>query len=209
MTADAGAAADQSPMSGYRATDTNPDATAQTAALTAALQLAQEGDEAGFTQVYRLVQPGLVRYLRVLVGADADDVASETWAHVCRDLHRFRGEGDGFRGWVATIGRHRAIDHLRARGRRPAEPVPLEQLVAIPAANQTERAALDALSTANAVALIASLPPEQAEAVMLRAVMGLDARTAGHILGKRPGAVRVAAHRGLRVLAARLEAGSG
>jgi RNA polymerase sigma-70 factor (ECF subfamily) len=35
----------------------------------------------------------------------------------------------------------------------------------------------------------------------LRAVVGLDARAAGAVLGKRAGAVRVAAHRGLKKLA--------
>jgi RNA polymerase sigma-70 factor (ECF subfamily) len=52
---------------------------------------------------------------------------------------------------------------------------------------------------------IRSLPRDQAEAVMLRAVMGMDAKTAGRVLGKRPGAVRSAAQRGLRSLEASLE----
>ena len=47
---------------------------------------------------------------------------------------------------------------------------------------------------------------DQAEAVLLRAVVGLDAATAAEVLGKRPGAVRVAAHRGLRRLARILDA---
>jgi RNA polymerase sigma-70 factor (ECF subfamily) len=45
----------------------------------------------------------------------------------------------------------------------------------------------------------------EAEAVLLRAVLGLDAQTAGQVLGKRAGAVRTAAHRGLRTLARQLE----
>ena len=53
--------------------------------------------------------------------------------------------------------------------------------------------------------LIATLPPDQAEAVLLRVVVGLDAASAGRVLGKRPGAVRTAAHRGLRRLAELLE----
>lgn len=36
---------------------------------------------------------------------------------------------------------------------------------------------------------------------MLRVVVGLDAKTAAETLGKRPGAVRTAAHRGLKRLA--------
>jgi RNA polymerase sigma-70 factor (ECF subfamily) len=173
--------------------------------LDLALEAALRGDEDAFTGVYRAVQPGLLRYLAVLVGADAEDVASETWAQVCRDLGTFRGDGDGFRGWVATIGRHRALDHLRARGRRPIGSVSVEDLVALPAAEDTAGVAFESLSTAAAIALIRSLPQDQAEAVLLRSVMGLDATSAGKVLGKRPGAVRTAAYRGLKALAARLD----
>jgi RNA polymerase sigma-70 factor (ECF subfamily) len=52
--------------------------------------------------------------------------------------------------------------------------------------------------------MIASLPRDQAEAIMLRTVLGFDAPTAATILGKRPGAVRAAAHRGLKQLAKRI-----
>jgi RNA polymerase sigma-70 factor (ECF subfamily) len=173
--------------------------------LDIALEAALRGDEDAFTGVYRAVQPGLLRYLTVLVGADAEDVASETWAQVCRDLGTFRGDGDGFRGWAATIGRHRALDHVRARGRRPVASVPVEDLVALPAADDTAGAAFESLSTAAAITLIRSLPQDQAEAVLLRSVMGLDAKSAGKVLGKRPGAVRTAAYRGLKTLAARLD----
>jgi RNA polymerase sigma-70 factor (ECF subfamily) len=41
--------------------------------------------------------------------------------------------------------------------------------------------------------------------VLLRAVLGLDATRAAAVLGKRPGAVRTAAHRGLRTLARHLD----
>ena len=42
--------------------------------------------------------------------------------------------------------------------------------------------------------------------MLLRAVVGLDVAQAAAVLGKRPVAVRVAAHRGLRRLAAALAA---
>jgi RNA polymerase sigma-70 factor, ECF subfamily len=41
--------------------------------------------------------------------------------------------------------------------------------------------------------------------VLLRAVLGLDAPAAAAVLGKRPGAIRTAAHRGLRTLARHLD----
>ena len=54
--------------------------------------------------------------------------------------------------------------------------------------------------------LIADLPRDQAEAIMLRTVLGYDAPTAARILGKRPGAVRAASYRGLKQLAKKLTA---
>jgi RNA polymerase sigma-70 factor, ECF subfamily len=163
------------------------------------------GDGDAFRVVYRAVHPTLLRYLEILVGpVDAEDVASETWGQACRDLHRFEGDADGFRGWVTTIGRHRALDHLRRRSRRPQVDRDLTDLE-VESSADVAAAAEESLGTSAAVALIRSLPQAQAEAVMLRAVMGLDAKTAGQILGRRPGAVRMAAQRGLTTLGRMLE----
>jgi RNA polymerase sigma-70 factor (ECF subfamily) len=175
--------------------------------LSAVVLAAQSGQEEAFSELYQLVQPGLLRYLSVLVGRDAEDIASETWLQVCRDLHTFVGDADGFRGWVATIGRHRGLDHLRSRSRRPGNPAPWEALLAIAGHDDTAIQAEEALSTAAALSMIGALPREQAEAVLLRAVIGLDAKTAAAVLGKSPGAVRTSAYRGLKNLAAMLESG--
>jgi len=173
-------------------------------ALDKAVRAARRGDDEAFRAVYRAVHPGLVRYLRYLVADDADDVASETWLQVVRDLASFSGDGDAFRRWVTMIARHRALDHLRGRRRRPAVPVPVEDLFELAGGVDPASAALDAIATRTALALIATLPRDQAEAVLLRVVVGLDARGAARVLGKRPGAVRTAAHRGLRELDHRL-----
>ena len=57
--------------------------------------------------------------------------------------------------------------------------------------------------------MIARLPRDQSEAVLLRVVVGLDAISAAKVLGKRPGAVRTACYRGLRRLSRWVEAGDG
>lgn len=164
------------------------------------------GDEAALRVVYRDTQPRLLRYLSVLVGPDAaEDVASETWAQAFRDLDRFAGDADGFRGWLTTIGRHRALDHLRQQQRRPRADCDLIEVLDRPADVDVESTVADTLGTEAALALVADLPRDQAEAILLRTVFGFDAPTAARILGKRPGAVRSATHRGLRALARRLE----
>lgn len=183
--------------------------------LTEAVRAAQDGDEEAFRLLFRTVQPGLLRYLRVLVGGrpedvqDAEDIASETWLQVARDLRGFSGDGDGFRGWAATIARNRALDHLRARRRRPVADLPFEYLAELSAGDDTAGAALARVGTGDALALISRLPRDQAEAVLLRVVMELDAESAAQVLGKRAGTVRMAAHRGLRRLAKLLEQSFG
>jgi RNA polymerase sigma-70 factor (ECF subfamily) len=172
--------------------------------LSTAVRQAQKGDEESFRLIYRTVQPGLLRYLRGLVGDVAEDVASEAWSQIARDLGSFQGDADGFRGWAATIARHRALDHLRQLRRRPVAAPTTEDLTEMASGDDTAARAIEAVSTDAAIALIATLPRDQAEAVLLRVVMGLDVATVGRVLGKRPGAVRTAPHRGLRRLADRL-----
>ncbi|MFE3163432.1 RNA polymerase sigma factor [Streptomyces sp. NPDC059224] len=172
------------------------------AELTAAVRAAQGGDETAFRIVYRAVQPRLLGYVRTLVGdPDAEDVASEAWLQIARDLDRFEGDADRFRGWAARIARNRALDHIRMRGRRPAIGGDETELTGRPAESDTAGEAIEALTTDSTLSLIARLPQDQAEAVVLRVVMGLDAKTAADTLGKRAGAVRTAAHRGLKKLA--------
>jgi RNA polymerase sigma-70 factor, ECF subfamily len=174
--------------------------------VAAALAEAQQGNPDAFRALYRDLQPRLLRYLYALAGDDAEDIASETWLHIARDLHTFHGDPDGFRGWAATIARHRALDHLRHHTRRPPPiPVPDSDLAGLAALDDTATTALDAVATTAAIRLIATLPPDQAEAVLLRTVLGLDAARAAAVLGKRPGAVRTAAYRGLRTLAHHLQ----
>jgi RNA polymerase sigma-70 factor (ECF subfamily) len=175
--------------------------------LASAIRRARTGDEDAFGVLYRDIQPRMLRYLRTLVAADAEDVASETWLNVARDLGQFDGDSDGFRAWVATIARHRAADHLRQSQRRPqAAEIEAAELEKWAASDDTEHRALESVATDAAIALIARLPRDQSEAVLLRVVVGLDAVSAAKVLGKRPGAVRTACYRGLRRLSRWVEA---
>lgn len=183
-----------------------PDVEMHESSLEAAVSAAQQGDEGAFRTVYRAVQPQLLNYVRSLVGSvDAEDVASEAWLQIARDLPSYRGGSSSIRGWAARIARNRALDHIRARSRRPVAGGGVDDLIQLPDRADTAGEALDAVATDRALAAIAALPREQAEAVLLRVVMGLDSTSAARVLGKRAGSVRMATHRGLRRLAEILE----
>jgi RNA polymerase sigma-70 factor, ECF subfamily len=179
----------------------------------AVLAAAQHGDEAAFARLWYEGQPALLRYLRVITPDGAEDIAAETWTQVVRGLAGFRGDEQNWRAWLFTTARRRASDQARKLMRRPAislEALPDLTLEGLPGLRSPDAAdlALENLETRAAVAMIARLPPLQAEVIMLRVVAGLDTEMVARLLGRSPGAVRVAAHRGLQRLAGML-AGAG
>lgn len=177
------------------------------------LAAAQHDSETAFAELWHDANPALLRYLRVLVSDAADDVAAETWVQVVRGLPTFRGNEQNWRAWLFTTARRRAADRARRLARRPTmslEVLPDLATAELPDLQSPDAAtlALENLDTRAALALVARLPPLQAEVIMLRVVAGLDVDTTASMVGRSPGAVRVAAHRGLRRLAALLsEAG--
>jgi len=167
----------------------------------AVLARAQGGDEEAFARLFRDVQPALLRYLRVIAAEAAEDVAAETWLGVVAGLTGFRGREEAFRGWLFTIARHRAVDAGRERDRRRAAGLADGGAGERRAAPDTADVAVERATTRAMLGLISALPGDQAEIIVLRVVAGLDTHQVARIVGKRPGAVRVAAHRGLRRLA--------
>ena len=175
--------------------------------FTAVLERTRDGDPAAFATLWHEFQPPLLRYLRVTTNGAAEDVAAETWAAVAASISRFDGDETAFRAWLFTVARRRAIDHFRRESRRPSVPVDPTTLGAVSiAAHGADpgETAVSTLETEAALRRIAELPRGQRDAVLLRTIAGLDVAHVAAIMGKRPGAVRVLAHRGLRTLALRL-----
>jgi RNA polymerase sigma-70 factor, ECF subfamily len=164
---------------------------------------ARLGEEWAVAAIWRDVHPRLLRYLKVAVtGGTAEDLASDVWLDVASGLGRFAGDRQAFLRWTFTICRRRLIDAGRRDGRRRTDPVAPEQLEHH--ASEMD-GGLDArLAVDAALAHLSGLPRDQAEVILLRVVVGLDADSVGEVLGKRPGTVRVLQHRGLERLAAML-----
>ena len=172
------------------------------------LRAAQEGDEEAFTRLWLDGNAALLRYLRVTAPEAAEDIAADTWLHVVRGLSRFRGDEAAWRAWLFTTARRRTIDQARRRSRHAAAPIHDVPPPELPVTADSADEALEHLSTRSAIAMLADLPAAQAEVILLRVVAGLDTEAVARIVGRSPGAVRVAAHRGLRKLAETLaEAG--
>ncbi len=170
------------------------------------LRRAQASDADAFAAIWREFHPGLLRYLRVKSGAAADDLAADTWMRVVRSLPTFTGNADNFQAWVFTMARNRLTDWYRKGARRHESLSDGANLQLLPSSSNVESAAEEHAGTDDALRLIAGLPHDQAEAVMLRVVSGLDVAAVAQIMDRSPGSVRVLCHRGLKTLERRLRA---
>ena len=168
------------------------------------LSAAARGDEEAFGRLWHDLQPRVLRYFAVVSPAAAEDLASETWLGVVRGIERFRGTEPAFRAWVFTIARHEAVDWWRRAARRPTEDLAVDGLMEQVAPDDPAAAAVEGFSTRAALAVVATLPAGQAEAIVLRVVAGLEVNQVAELMDKRPNTVRVLTHRGLRRLAERL-----
>jgi RNA polymerase sigma-70 factor (ECF subfamily) len=169
---------------------------------------ARSGDEHAFARIYGDLQPALLRYSQAHAPRLAEDITAEVWLQVTRALDRFVGDEQEFRAWIFAIARNKIIDQVRHDARRPTilfadtEQIKGNGHDARDVAEDYE----DDEATRQALALVRTLPPAQAEVILLRVVAGLDPAYVAGLLGKTPGAVRVLSHRGLRRLAGILTA---
>jgi RNA polymerase sigma-70 factor, ECF subfamily len=168
------------------------------------LSAAQRGDEEAFAAIWRNFQPSLLRYLKVKDHALADDLAADTWLKVLGALPAFEGGEAGFRAWLFTIARNRRTDWYRGAATKLVL-VESTQLALLPDTNDVEVDAEEDLATAEILDLISQLSADQAEAVALRIVAGLDVAAVATIMGRSAGSVRVLCHRGLRALERKLD----
>jgi RNA polymerase sigma-70 factor (ECF subfamily) len=162
----------------------------------AVLGAALQGDETAFERLYQDAHPPLLRYLRSLARDVAEDAANETWLELAR--RGFDGPETAFRAWLFSVARHKVIDHVRREARRPARPSTEQELEphATPLPDVADAVVEDDV-TQRTLALVRQLPPDQAEAVLLRVMAGLDYAEVAAVMDRSTGAVPVLVHRGL------------
>jgi len=171
------------------------------AAFVETVAAAAQGDEDAFATLWRWLQPTITRYLQVAAPWDWEDISSEVWYSIVRDLGTFSGDERAFRAWALTIARHRMIDAARRRSRR-LDTLPIVD-IDLAADDDPSTPATRQAELAEALEVLRALPRSQADVLALRVIGGLSVAETADALGKSEGAVRVLAHRGLRQLAER------
>ncbi len=163
--------------------------------------LAVQGDRSAIESLLGELRPMVVRYCRARLGRVsgqyhiADDVAQEVCIAVLSALPRYRDMGRPFASFVFGIASHKVADALRSSVRSA---VPTQDLPDGPDDGPgPEETVVRYIEVEYARRLLAKLPDNQRELLLLRVVSGLSAEETGNVLGMSPGAVRVAQHRAL------------
>lgn len=176
----------------------------------ALVERARAGDPDAWEVIYCRAHPRLLAYAsrRLATRELAEDAVSETVARAIDAVHRFEPGPAGVDGWLFGILRNVVLEAYRHQARRvPVEPALLAASEA--AGPQPGEGLLAREAAAGVQAAFAGLSPEDQELLELRVVAGLDAAAVGAILGKRPGAVRMAQSRALDRLRVRLDEEEG
>jgi len=155
------------------------------------IRAAAQGDRAAFGELYS-------RYARMVHGillarvppGDAEDLVQDVFLSAMNQLGMLRTAA-AFPGWLATIARHRAMDHhRRARNLAPLD----DHTVRTRGTPGTETGAFEVLE------LIRSLPEAYRETLILRLVEGMTGPEIAARTGLTPESVRVNLCRGMKML---------
>ena len=153
-----------------------------------AIRAVADGDRDAFSLLYA----DFVRMVHAIVLGrvprhEVDDLVQDVFLTAYTRLHELRDPA-AFGGWLATIARHRATDHLR----RAPDQVPLPD--DLPSGEALE------LETLAVLEAVRKLPEAYRETLLMRLVEGMTGQEIADRTGLSAGSVRVNLHRGMKML---------
>lgn len=152
---------------------------------------ARRGDRDAFAAIYERFA-GAVHAVALarLRWSDCADVVQDVFLIAWERLPSVRDPA-AFPGWLMTIARNRAVDHLRRP--RAADDPPDVAVEPTPTVEARE-----------ALVAIRELPAAYGEVLLMRLVEGMSGPEIAERTGLQPGSVRVNLHRGMKLLRERL-----
>jgi RNA polymerase sigma-70 factor, ECF subfamily len=152
------------------------------------VEAARDGDRLAFERLYR----AYARYVHGILIArvprgDVDDLMQDVFLQAMQRLPALRDTG-AFGGWLASIARNRATDHLRRM------PLSAELPADLPSSDGDHTEALAVM------AALTRLPEAYRDTLALRLVEGMTGPEIAECTGLTPASVRVNLHRGMKLL---------
>jgi RNA polymerase sigma-70 factor (ECF subfamily) len=175
-----------------RAAERPADAVVRRVSLETTIRAVATGDQDAFARLYA----DYVRMVHAIVlgrvpRGDVDDLVQDVFLTAYTRLTELRDPA-AFGGWIATIARNRATDHLR-RSREQVE-LPTE----LPGGDPIEAETFAVLE------VVRKLPEAYRDTLLMRLVEGMSGAEIAERSGLTPASVRVNLHRGMKLLREKL-----
>lgn len=157
---------------------------------------AGRGSEVALSKVYRILAPAVLGYFRARGASDPEAATSEVFLTVLARLPDLRGGAAGLRTLTFSVAHARLVDDYRRRQRMP-EHHEFDPAADPRSVESAETHALARLDEQRVAAILATLPPDQAEVVTLRVVAGLSVSQTAQAMNRSEGAVKQLQRRAL------------
>lgn len=171
--------------------------------LEAGVIAARSGDEMAFALLWRENNSRLTKFVQARTyksDLDFEEIVSEVWINVAKDINKFKGDYSGFTAWIYTIARNRIVDASRKRNRTIRSQAELDEASWIPSNQDIVKDFEASENVKKIIEEINILPAAQAEVLMLRLVADLSVEEIAKIVKKNANSVRVLSHRGITKL---------
>jgi RNA polymerase sigma-70 factor (ECF subfamily) len=164
---------------------------------------AAAGDAEAVGRLYDALVGPIYRYVAVRVHRreDAEDLTQLVFERIVGSLPRYRSRGRPFEAWAFRIARNAVIDHVR----RDRAHEPLGDGHDAGHDETPDRLTVRGEEIRELRTAIATLTPDQQEALALRFAAGLSAEEAAEVMGRRAGTVRGLTFRAIASLRRRLQ----
>ena len=159
------------------------------------------GNFEAFGKLYSIFLDRIYRYVfyQVKDKMTAEDITEEVFVKAWKAINSCKGKESTFSAWIYRIAHNQTINTLRS----------LQKCVSIEMENLAEVSdpkleVETALNQQELVEVMADLPRNQKQVVILKFIEGLDNREIGQIMSKSEGAVRILQMRALTALRQKL-----
>lgn len=170
------------------------------------IQAAKDGAEWAWESIYRDFAGPVTGYLRSRGASDPDDLSSEVFFQVARDIHRFEGDESSFRSWLFVIAHRRLVDDRRARS-RTLDTVDEDSRDIETEGGDVEAEFMEQLALSRVEDMLETLTEDQRHVLALRIIGDLTLEETAEVMSKRVGAIKALQRRALQSIKRQLEDG--
>jgi RNA polymerase sigma-70 factor (ECF subfamily) len=156
-----------------------------------------DGDTEAFGELYIIYLDQIYRYVYYQLNdrMTAEDITEEVFIKAWKAVKSCKGREQTFLPWLYRIARNQVIDNLRSR--RKSQPI---EATVVDDDDNAEQELEKKLESQKLLKMVACLPEQQRQVIILKFIEELDNHEIGQVMGRSQGTIRITQMRALTTL---------